>query len=500
MSARSRCALICTILANGSAAHGGVQYSSTVSTPGPQRGAPLYGLGNEFIFQSVADSELDALLVAASSAVSRYPGGTPSDYFDWASGWMDLPTGAGCGGCDEVPWRPTRLDALSRYLGTTHQSLVYVLNQLNSSLEHELDGLRALVAALPAGTPLRIEMGNEMYDASRADVVAAYPAPADYARKMGLWSAAIKAALPNATIGWVGLANDWDARTRAWNAAVFSVDGADAATIHLYPGLPSTNVSSGGPPTYPALLATLAPLLDGYASYTAASIPPRLRLWVTEAGTWGNPSLIGTWLQGLWHAAFALLVPLSLGRVDVMLPYCAVCGDENMPSFTTDAWGAVVPPNTTVPPGAWRRTASGHGYALVYAAVRGAATIEPLAFAPNAVVDPAVPSSRALVGMRAVAGGNGGAALVLANLGAASAELDVSGVAFGACDAASACASVYAPRNATDAARQGLRVEELAHTVGPVGAALHLELPAYAVAVVACACREAAAAGAGHEA
>jgi hypothetical protein len=63
-------------------------------------------------------------------------------------------------------------------------------------------------------------MGNEMYDATRPDVLAAYPQPVDYATKMAVWTKGVKQAFPKAQVAWVGLANDWDNRTREWNAQV----------------------------------------------------------------------------------------------------------------------------------------------------------------------------------------------------------------------------------------------------------------------------------------
>ena len=388
-----------------------------------------------------------------------------------------------------MPWRPTRLPALGHYLAATGQELIYVVRVLNvSGVDDALAALRALAAVIvPSGVHLRIECGNEMYDATRADVLAAYPTPSDYARVMAAWSASIKTEFPASSIAWVGLANDWDDRTRAWNKDVFQFAAdADAATVHLYPGLPAVN-ASGGPSVYASLLAGVFPLVDDYAAYTDASIPSRLRLWVTEAGTWGNDSILGTWLQGLWHATFALLVPLRLPRIDVMLPYCAVCGDPSMPSYTTDAWGSVVPPNVTVPPGAWRRTPSGHGYSLAFAAAHNATSIEPLAFSPNPVLDSSTPSSRTLVGMRATDALDASPSLILINLGETDAQLDLAGVDLGgACDAVVACASTYSPRSVTDVARPGLRVEDLVHTVGIAGPTL--ALPGFSVALVACVC------------
>jgi hypothetical protein len=60
--------------------------------------------------------------------------------------------------------------------------------------------------------------------------------------------------------------------------------------------------SCGTPPRLRAfavlqILALVFPTVAGYAEYTTATIPDRLRLWVTEWGTWGNPSLLNTWMQ-----------------------------------------------------------------------------------------------------------------------------------------------------------------------------------------------------------
>ena len=462
---------------------------TVVTASGAARSVPLLGLGGEFIFQSVEDDQLNAALIAAASRASRFPGGTPADYFDWKSGWMLSPTGPGCGGCDAVPWRPTPPDKLAAYLAETGQRAVFVLNQLTSSLDHQLEGVAAHAAA---GSDVSlVELGNEMFDATRADVLAAYPRPLDYALKMANWTAALKAQFPRSKVAWVGLANDWDNRTRAWNGEVMPVAaqaGADAATIHLYPGLPNLNLSQ--PANFPTLLAGLFPLLDEYAAYTDASIPAGVReLWATEWGTWGDTMVETTWLQGLWHAAFAAQLPTRLPRLSVLAPYCAVCGDPAMPSFTTES-GAVVPPNTTLQPGAWRRTASGLGYATVFSALNapGATAMQALAFAPNAPLDPGVPASRQLVGARALDASGGVIALVLATLGAQGVALNLSAALAGAgAGCAARCATTDSPRNVTDAARQGLRVEELLRTEAPVndgGGAL--ALPAYSLAAVAC--------------
>ena len=466
-----------------------------VSPTGAARPVPLAGFGGEFVFQTLGDRVLSAALRAANSRATRFPGGTPADYWNFSSGWLRTPTGAGCGGCDALPARPAPPAALAAHLADTAEAPILVVNTLHAALEEELAGLAALANA---GVPVdRLEMSNEMYDASRADVVAKYPNGSAYAAAAAAWTAALRAAHPGARVAWVGTAGAWDARTRAWNAAVFDPaiqPRPDAATIHLYPGLPAVNLSL--PANFPALLAPLFSDLAGFRAFTDASIPPPMPLWVTEWGTWGCPGVEGTWLQGLWHAAFTLLLPSALPRVEVALPYCSVCGDPAMPSFTTRAFGPVAPPNATPAAGDWLRTPSGHALGLVFFAFAAAAAPPAagggggrwaaVAFgADNPPLDPAVPGSVALVGGLALGASGRPAALVAANLGATEAPLDVRGAGFACASPAQLCAAVYhaAPG---DVARQGLRVEELLRAAGPVGAAGAVLLPPYALGALFC--------------
>jgi hypothetical protein len=289
----------------------------------------------------------------------------------------------------------------------------------------------------------------------------------------------------------VGTAGAWDERTRAWNGGVFDPavrPRPDAATIHLYPGLPNVNLSL--PANFPALLAPLFTYLAGFQHFTDASIPPPLPLWVTEWGTWGCPAVQGTWLQGLWHAAFTLLLPFTLPRVEVLLPYCSVCGDPAMPSFTTPAYGPVVPPNATPTAGDWLRTPSGHALALTFfgfaaAAPAGGQWVAVSFGVKNPPLDPAVPGSVALVGGLALDAGGRPAALVAANLGAAPAPLDLRGVPFSCAPPAQLCAVVYHAKPG-DEAQKGLRVEQLVRVAAAVGAEGLALLPPYALGAAFC--------------
>jgi hypothetical protein len=90
----------------------------------------------------------------------------------------------------------------------------------------------------------RIECGNEMYDSTRPDVVAAYPSGRNYTDKMSLWAAAFKAAYPASEVALLAMTwrPDIGGREASWNDAVFNVPPEllahiDAATLHPYFGI-----------------------------------------------------------------------------------------------------------------------------------------------------------------------------------------------------------------------------------------------------------------------
>lgn len=73
-----------------------------------------------------------------------------------------------------------------------------------------------------------------------------------------------------------------------------------------------------------------------YTLIVVVVVPVRLR--AAPAGhrarnQWATPEIDGTWLEGLYTGA-ATLLTLQTQRVDVIMPYCLVCGLDNAPSFT----------------------------------------------------------------------------------------------------------------------------------------------------------------------
>ena len=156
----------------------------------------LYGFGNELCYQSLNDTVLASVIASAGGTVGRFPGGTPSDYWHWDTGWAtDLSGYQG-----PRPATPATWATYTKISNTRHT--VFDVNQLTANLSYAIAGLRAHEAA---GSDVRfVELGNEMYDGSRADVVAAYPNGSVYAQKMSVWTRAIHDAFPKAAVALVG--------------------------------------------------------------------------------------------------------------------------------------------------------------------------------------------------------------------------------------------------------------------------------------------------------
>ena len=58
----------------------------TVTIDNNSRNLPLLGSGNELVWQNVSDPKLIASTIKLKNSIGRYPGGTPSDYWNWEKG------------------------------------------------------------------------------------------------------------------------------------------------------------------------------------------------------------------------------------------------------------------------------------------------------------------------------------------------------------------------------------------------------------------------------
>ena len=162
----------------------------------------------------------------------------------------------------------------------------------------------------PARPPVR------RYDSSRADVVAAYPNGSVYADKMAGWTSAIHAAFPAAKVALIGVR--WNSyrkeREDTWNKQVLQSPvsaGADAATLHIYcPWDESNNASD--PADMASHLAQAFFRVAQNKAHVAATVPARLRVWVTEMGVYGN---FDTIVGPRFSRSIGLLPPWRMPRV-----------------------------------------------------------------------------------------------------------------------------------------------------------------------------------------
>ena len=325
---------------------------ATLSVRSSPRRLPLMGFGTELVWQDAVDSSLVAAASSAGSRMSRYPGGTPSNFWDWRCEHEACCTAKSLAPpnprCEDHGYRKCPPETWAEFVNDKHWAArpdtIFDLNVVQTNASYQVQGLQRFVAA---GVPVKwVEFGNELYDPAQNQ--GAWKDGAGYASSMQPYLQAVAAAFPDAHTAVVGSASD-----AAWNAAVLSNTTASAATIHFYTrlevaGINDTTVAARAPTVLGAAFDNAARI----AQHVQTTIPERLRIWVTEFGhtgtaEWATGSIDDTWLEGLYSGVAAWLL-LRVSRTDVVLPYCLVCGDPNAPAFTAGApWGATPPGNVT---------------------------------------------------------------------------------------------------------------------------------------------------------
>lgn len=191
---------------------------------------------------------------------------------------------------------------------------------------------------------------------------------------------AAQAAFPEAQTAVVG-SGWWPGMDAGWNSQVLDNTSATAATFHFYVSIDTHGITADTAAARAAgLFETAFGTAEQIRADAEAQIPERLRIWVTEFGhygtyapnNWATKEIDGTWLEGLFSGTSLLLV-LQTSRVDVALPYCLVCADENAPAFTTGRpWGSLLPANESGRH-QWSPTPRGAVLGAIMAAVDGAA-------------------------------------------------------------------------------------------------------------------------------
>ena len=132
--------------------------------------------------------------------------------------------------------------------------------------------------------------------------------------------------------------------------------------------------------------------------------PLILTLWLTRAAVVAT----GTWLEGL-YTGLAVSLALRTQRVDVVLPYCLVCGLDNAPSFTAGPLngthnGAEILPSLAGK-ATWSLTPKGDTVSELMLAVSargganaGNASMVPLTFSPDLPLAPSMAGTSQLTG------------------------------------------------------------------------------------------------------
>jgi hypothetical protein len=131
----------------------------------------LLGFGTELVWQSTNDTGiLAAASVAAGSAVARYPGGTPANYWDWSCSHNNS-----C--CSEFSVAHGEIGKCSGALGQAStlptdwarfvqkpasRATIFDLNVVQTNASYQLEGLKQFEALGVAVD--RLELGNELFD------------------------------------------------------------------------------------------------------------------------------------------------------------------------------------------------------------------------------------------------------------------------------------------------------------------------------------------------
>ena len=179
-----------------------------------------------------------------------------------------------------------------------------------------------------------LELGNEYY-INKKDYEAVYPDPVKksdpiaavlYGRLATQWIQAIKSKYPYVKIAVVGAANsNGTIRKAEWLSGLFnpsynsakvggdgrpSLVGADAVTLHVYPGpdLPQGSVIDGM--TAEEVFAQAYKQWNEIKLNDLPLIPANMPVWFTEYNLHNsrNVPAMGTWAHGLFVATFSLLL------------------------------------------------------------------------------------------------------------------------------------------------------------------------------------------------
>jgi len=381
------------------------------------------------------DSSFDAVLRKFAPGVIRYPGGTAANYWSWPAGWFQP---------GNWPGEPAK--AVNDSLGVFDTGLkaaaatpLFDLNTvtfngaLGSAAENTAmlnQQLQSLQSAAADGLPVKmVELGNELYlsgfvaaGPNGQDYAKRFPTAADYATQMNAWITAIHNAFPGVQIAAVESdSNDVSGiskRRSSWNADVLpALKGENAVTIHDNLRVFSASEAPATVLAFPYLHFQKLKSRE-LALFHSDNLP----VWVTEfnlADLTTGHVFQGTWLQGLFVAAQALLFT---GDPDITYAglNATIGTAASSPIFDgTQAFGSGGPATTKL-----ALSAVGTTLAMIQAGFNRASSAQPLSLA--GVPTLAATGAPAVLGEELTTGS--GPEVVLVNLSSQPVSLDLSSI------------------------------------------------------------------------
>ena len=368
--------------------------------------------------QEWSDAKYLQTVVTMEPGHLRYPAGTVSNYWDWRTGWFRADSKNLPHGWSKLKPKSYKLEDLKIAVDATGATPVLVLNMLTSTLDDQMEMLRA---ARKLGLPVEvIELGNEYYLSSK-DYVAKFPTPQSYGAEASRWAAAIKAEFPDAKVAVAGAAvraSD-NARRKTWNAGLYpALKNVDAVSLHVYQGsmlgvqvsnqLEETGLEADEEKTKEkpksgmwaaddtqerqwaqfskpgALKKMLAAPAGRFESLDEVrDLPDGVDAWLTEYNLFDRVGPVrGTWAHGL----FAVMMPLNFMRSDrvKLFTFHQLSGAQPFSAiFDGDGGFGALSKNisaTELKATPYALTATGQTHRLLGIALKGATQVRALEF------------------------------------------------------------------------------------------------------------------------
>ena len=354
----------------------------------------------------------------------RYPGGTLANYWNWRAGWVQKDVGELPHGWSRLKPNPNKLEDFKVAIDATGATPLFVLNLLHSTLDEQLEMLRA---AKKLGLPIQlVELGNEFY-LSAPDNIKKFPTPESYGVMANEWAAAIKAEFPGVQIAAIGAATNPpdDQRRQTWDEKLYPVldlKNIDAITLHVYQGAgvgkrSKTMEATGlvGEAKQPKAKSDMwdsdeaqtqqwqefesdaglqrmmtQPATRFFYLKELKTLPTGTQAWITEYNLFDRVGPVrGTWAHGL----FAAMLPLNFVRnpkIQMVTYHDLYSGPTFGAIYNGQAGFNELAPLTATPPAtppAGTLTAMGQANVLLGHATKGATGVSALEFTANPKVE-----------------------------------------------------------------------------------------------------------------